>query len=285
MFHHCTLSSVHTTDVHFPFCLFPRLEVVVVALIQCTSPFLRPSFLDTAYSMMLGGDYDSVFSVTREFKLRWKELSELTYRLTYDTTPGIPAVNYTTASLCPTGRRATNWTVKLGVKGTLEKDTFYGNGPPRGTQVEKCLEPEVYGGVLIMDWPADDVEIGVRILVGPWPRQGNVTGNCSRIPAHSGCVQSVSGSPCRESVRRHLFPGGVEPLNFDPSHRPRRQDWPGELVENGMFYFTTCRLAQQGLLQGERCGIVEIPKNCSIEIDTPLDLELARMQLDSHLFS
>nr|CAD7426415.1 unnamed protein product [Timema monikensis] len=210
-------------------------EVVVVALIQCTSPFLRPSFLDTAYSMMLGGDYDSVFSVTREFKLRWKELSELTYRLTYDTTPGIPAVNYTTASLCPTGRRATNWTVKLGVKGTLEK--------------------------------------------------GNVTGNCSRIPAHSGCVQSVSGSPCRESVRRHLFPGGVEPLNFDPSHRPRRQDWPGELVENGMFYFTTCRLAQQGLLQGERCGIVEIPKNCSIEIDTPLDLELARMQLDSHLFS
>nr|CAD7459955.1 unnamed protein product [Timema tahoe] len=142
------------TDVHFPFSLFPRPEVVVVALIQCTSPFLRPSFLDTAYSMMSGGDYDSVFSVTREFKLRWKELA-----------------------------------------------------------------------------------------------------------------------------------GGVEPLNFDPSHRPRRQDWPGELVENGMFYFTTCRLAQQGLLQGERCGVVEIPKNCSIEIDTPFDLELARMQLVPHLFS
>nr|CAD7263324.1 unnamed protein product [Timema shepardi] len=130
-------------------------EVVVVALIQCTSPFLRPSFLDTAFSMMSGGDHDSVFSITREFKLRWKELSG----------------------------------------------------------------------------------------------------------------------------------GGVEPLNFDPSRRPRRQDWPGELVENGMFYFTTCRLAQQGLLQGERCGVVEIPKNYSIEIDTPLDLELARVQLESHLFS
>ncbi|CAG2054539.1 unnamed protein product [Timema podura] len=122
---------------------------------------------------------------------------------------------------------------------------------PRGTQVEKCLEPEVYGVVLIIiDWSADDVKIGVRILVG-----------------------------------RCLFPDGVEPLNFDPSHRPRRQDWPGELVENGMFYFMTCQLAQQGLLQGGRCGVVEIPKNCSIEIDTPFDLELARMQLASHLFS
>ena len=29
----------------------------------------------------------------------------------------------------------------------------------------------------------------------------------------------------------------TRPLNFDPAERPRRQDWLGDLVENGMFYF------------------------------------------------
>lgn len=28
-------------------------------------------------------------------------------------------------------------------------------------------------------------------------------------------------------------------LNLDPAKRPRRQDWDGELCENGSFYFTT----------------------------------------------
>ena len=30
----------------------------------------------------------------------------------------------------------------------------------------------------------------------------------------------------------------VTPANYDPTMRPRRQDWPGELVENGAFYLT-----------------------------------------------
>jgi CMP-N-acetylneuraminic acid synthetase len=49
-------------------------EIDVVALIQCTSPFLKASFLAEAYSKMMDGGYDCVFSVTREYKLRWKEL-------------------------------------------------------------------------------------------------------------------------------------------------------------------------------------------------------------------
>ena len=28
-------------------------------------------------------------------------------------------------------------------------------------------------------------------------------------------------------------------MNYDPAKRPRRQDWDGELIENGAFYFTT----------------------------------------------
>jgi hypothetical protein len=33
-----------------------------------------------------------------------------------------------------------------------------------------------------------------------------------------------------------------------------------------------------------RCGIVEIPKKFSIEIDTPFDLLVAEAQLDAHSF-
>ena len=54
-------------------------EVDVIALIQCTSPFLKASFLAEAYSKMMDGGYDSVFSVTREYKLRWKELPGMVF--------------------------------------------------------------------------------------------------------------------------------------------------------------------------------------------------------------
>lgn len=41
-----------------------------------------------------------------------------------------------------------------------------------------------------------------------------------------------------EGIRLHE--GDVsttKPMNFNPYARPRRQDWSGEMVENGMFYF------------------------------------------------
>lgn len=53
---------------------FPFAEVDVVALIQCTSPFMKAEFLAEAYTKMQDGKYDCVFSVTREYKLRWKKL-------------------------------------------------------------------------------------------------------------------------------------------------------------------------------------------------------------------
>ncbi|XP_066979149.1 N-acylneuraminate cytidylyltransferase A isoform X2 [Macrobrachium rosenbergii] len=74
----------------------------------------------------------------------------------------------------------------------------------------------------------------------------------------------------------------TKPQNFDPSHRPRRQDWGGDLCENGMFYFTRVSLINQGLLQGGRCGYVEIPTEDSLEIDTPLDIIIAQEWLDYH---
>lgn len=70
----------------------------------------------------------------------------------------------------------------------------------------------------------------------------------------------------------------TRPLNFDPVRRPRRQDWKGDLVENGMFYFAKRQLLEtQGLLQGGRkCTYVEVDAKLSLEIDSSLDLALAQ---------
>jgi len=125
-------------------------EVDVVCLIQCTSPFIQPDFLESGYKMVLQG-FDSVFSVTRDKKLRWSEMSEET--------------------------------------------------------------------------------------------------------------KSTS------------------PINFDPSNRPRRQDYKGDIVENGMFYFSRRDLLESGLFQGGKCGFVEIPQEYSVEIDTPFDLAFAEQVL------
>ncbi|GAB6029268.1 hypothetical protein CHUAL_005035 [Chamberlinius hualienensis] len=72
------------------------------------------------------------------------------------------------------------------------------------------------------------------------------------------------------------FDDGVTPLNFDPKKRPQRQAWAGELVECGMFYFATTELiVDQNALQGGKCGVVEIPEEYSLDIDTPYDWLIA----------
>jgi len=73
-------------------------------------------------------------------------------------------------------------------------------------------------------------------------------------------------------VSKHNSKGFTKALNFNPNDRPRRQDWSGELVENGMFYFTKRELLLRGSFQGERAFYIEIPKDLSLEIDSPEDL-------------
>lgn len=58
-----------------------------------------------------------------------------------------------------------------------------------------------------------------------------------------------SPSDCVFAVRRSFEfrwkrdeSGHIAPLNLNPLKRPRRQDWAGELVENGMFYLASREL-------------------------------------------
>ena len=42
----------------------------------------------------------------------------------------------------------------------------------------------------------------------------------------------------------------IRAVNFDPHCRPKRQDWNGDLLENGAFYLSSVQLLRKGLIQG-----------------------------------
>lgn len=90
------------------------------------------------------------------------------------------------------------------------------------------------------------------------------------------------------AVRAHRFLWAVDPStklasakNYEPLRRPRRQDWQGELIENGAFYFFTkphwdatgCRL-------GGKQVLYEMDEHTFTELDSLVD-----WQIVSHMAS
>uniref|UniRef100_A0A667XD31 N-acylneuraminate cytidylyltransferase n=1 Tax=Myripristis murdjan TaxID=586833 RepID=A0A667XD31_9TELE len=87
-------------------------------------------------------------------------------------------------------------------------------------------------------------------------------------------------------VRRHQFRWQEVkkecklPLNLDPAKRPRRQDWDGELCENGSFYFATRDLLEtKGALQGGKIGYYEMLPEYSVDIDVDIDWPVAEQRV------
>ncbi|XP_059613060.1 N-acylneuraminate cytidylyltransferase [Phlebotomus argentipes] len=93
----------------------------------------------------------------------------------------------------------------------------------------------------------------------------------------SDCVFTVTKS---HKLRWKFSNSQLLPINFDPTKRPRRQDWDGELLETGMFYFATRNLLDRGVFQTNSCGFVEIPSQDALEIDKKSDLQLAQCLLE-----
>ena len=66
------------------------------------------------------------------------------------------------------------------------------------------------------------------------------------------------------------------PMNYDPLHRPRRQDFSGTYVENGAFYLTTRNVLEKYKCRlGGKIGIFEMPEETVLEIDEPGDWVVA----------
>ncbi|XP_047241407.1 N-acylneuraminate cytidylyltransferase-like isoform X2 [Girardinichthys multiradiatus] len=89
-------------------------------------------------------------------------------------------------------------------------------------------------------------------------------------------------------VRRHQFrwkevKGSnikTKPENLDPKNRPRRQDWDGELYENGSFYFATRDLImKEGCLQGGKVAYFEMEPQHSVDIDIDIDWPVAEQRV------
>jgi N-acylneuraminate cytidylyltransferase len=82
--------------------------------------------------------------------------------------------------------------------------------------------------------------------------------------------------------RRHSEEGMA--LNYDPKHRPRRQDLKEEFfIENGSFYVTRCgNLRASGTRLPDRVYLaVQKEEYTHVEIDTLEDLEVARKLMES----
>ena len=62
--------------------------------------------------------------------------------------------------------------------------------------------------------------------------------------------------------------GTVIPENYDPANRPMRQQWDGELYENGAFYITQRdKLLESGCRLSGRIGTWEMHPSASLELD------------------
>jgi YrbI family 3-deoxy-D-manno-octulosonate 8-phosphate phosphatase len=87
-------------------------------------------------------------------------------------------------------------------------------------------------------------------------------------------------------IKRFFWNENGTPQNYDFYNRPRRQDFDGDLMENGAFYIHTiggirkhrCRL-------GDKVGIYEMPDHTAVEIDEPHDWLVAEALMKKHVLS
>ena len=84
-------------------------------------------------------------------------------------------------------------------------------------------------------------------------------------------------------IKRFLWQDNASPINYNPMHRPRRQDFLGTLMENGAFYITRREILQRHLCRlGGRIGIYEMDESTAVEIDEPEDWLRVERLLQDH---
>lgn len=95
------------------------------------------------------------------------------------------------------------------------------------------------------------------------------------------------------AVRAHRFmwhvdknTGEASAKNYVPEKRPRRQDWEGELVENGAFYFTARDLFEKTECRlGGKKVLYEMPEHTLVELDSMVDWEIVKGLCQEHGYS
>lgn len=102
-------------------------------------------------------------------------------------------------------------------------------------------------------------------------------------------AQSQDGSHSVLSAvktKRFFWTADGRALNYDFTKRPRRQDFDGMYMENGAFYISTV-----GKIRASKCRIsepilvCETPECTSIELDEPIDWQIAESILNERINS
>jgi len=83
--------------------------------------------------------------------------------------------------------------------------------------------------------------------------------------------------------KRFIWTSSGEPKNYDPHNRPRRQDFEGDIIENGAFYFSKRSVYEKyNNRLGGKIGIHIMHEDTSFEIDEPSDWTIVEMLLKKH---
>ncbi|KAJ2939192.1 hypothetical protein O0L34_g8506 [Tuta absoluta] len=133
------------------------------------------------------------------------------------------------------------------------------------------LAPSIWAAA---EFVAKKPDVAVLVLIqatSPFLRAESLRNAIEKIDRYD-CVFSVTRS---FKLRWRENNGIAEPLNFNPSARPRRQDWNGELLETGAFYVSRRALIEQGHFQNNNCSVIEVSAAESLEVDSPRDLQVA----------
>ena len=84
--------------------------------------------------------------------------------------------------------------------------------------------------------------------------------------------------------KRFFWNKNGTPRNYDYMNRPRRQNFEGELMENGAFYINTVKnILQSGNRLSGKIGIYEMPEYTAIEIDEPDDWTMLENLMRKHV--
>lgn len=84
-------------------------------------------------------------------------------------------------------------------------------------------------------------------------------------------------------IKRFFWSEKGQPINYDFKNRPRRQDFSGDLIENGAFYINSVAniIKHKNRLSG-KIGIYEMPEYTQLELDEPWDWQLAEQLITEY---
>jgi YrbI family 3-deoxy-D-manno-octulosonate 8-phosphate phosphatase len=87
-------------------------------------------------------------------------------------------------------------------------------------------------------------------------------------------------------IKRFFWNENGTPKNYDFYNRPRRQDFEGDLMENGAFYVHTINgILKHRCRLGDKVGVYEMPEHTAVELDEPHDWLVAEALMQKHVLN